>query len=452
VYFYYLRRKISIMKKTALIITIVCLASFAMAQTVTTIDDFESYDNSTSMTLVWDQVANGWGTAVLLTSGGAESTAKSLENTDAGWTNGVIAIDIMSPPAAGYYKITFYYKNGQVNIPVNNLTLAVTQGGSFLVSVNLGSAVQATWAFAETSFATKTTDPITLTLSGDLNTGAKAYAIDQIKLVEILSLPVVIDVKPTEAVRLGNTEELAIIPSGGSGTIASVSFDVGNDGSIESTDFSEPFAFTWDTTVAEPANGDVDIKIVATDDGGTTGGGVYTYTVENKYAGRMKLVLNGTFDNWTGNLPTNWAEFQAVPNASYGPGDDRDGVTSKSLEITFAATDYVNRYTLRSNSWKGYYRDLQTTAWGKGLSCRLCYCIREDGESTWENKLSSLHFIQSTIWKYVESPVYDMYTVVNGVDDVAFCTHMYSATCNWDDVVVRGYDCDIAGCEDWNIY
>jgi hypothetical protein len=442
----------SIMKKTALIIAVVCLASFAFAQTVTTIDDFESYDNTTSMTLVWGQVTSAWGAAALLTSAGADSTAKSLENTDAGWTNGTTAVDIMSPPAAGDYKITFYYKNGQINIPVNNLTLAVTQGGSALVNVNLGSALQATWAAGETGVATMTTGPISLTLSGDSGAGAKGYAIDQIKLVEVLAPPVVIDVKPTDAVRLGNTEELAIVPSGGSGTISSVSFDVGNDGSIESTDASEPFAFTWDTTVAQPVNGDVDIKIVATDDGGTTGGGVYTYTIENEYSGRIKLVLNGTFDNWTGDLPTDWAEFQAVPNADYGPGDDRDAVTSKSLEITFAAGDYANRYTLRSNSWKGYYKDLQITVWGKGGSCRVCYCVSTDGGSSFANDLGSLQAIGSATWKYVEAGVDNADFAAVG-DDVAFCTHMFSAeTCNWDDVVVRGFDLDASGVEDWNIY
>jgi hypothetical protein len=58
--------------------------------------------------------------------------------------------------------------------------------------------------------------------------------------------------------------------------------------------------------------------------------------------------------------------------------------------------------------------------------------------------------VNSPTWKYVEGDIENAGAPTGGF--VALCTHMLSGTANWDDIVVRGFDENATGVEDWNIY
>jgi len=452
-----------IMKKIFVLFAFVCLSSAAFAQV--TIDTFETYDNTTSMTAVWDEVI-GFSTRSLGQGAGlgADSTDQWIEVTDAGYSNGIIANGIITPPVSslGGYKLTFSYKNGHTATvgenPWSALQVKIDQGASNVITVDLPGDVKTTWTAAESLGVILGTDPIKITITGTaaaVSGETNVAAFDEFKLVEI-NPPVTVALRPTEVVYLSGTDTITATPGGGSGTYTKVDFDVDANGSIEFTDNTAPYEFAWDTTTSiSGASGTVDLKAIATDDGAQTGELVLSYFIDNRASGRQQLVANGDFEGtWAANVPQDWTLYQTGASPTYGQGTGYDG-SGSSLEITFGATDYTNRYVFRSTSWDGAVEDIQTTGWGKGTSARLFYFFSDDGGTTWNHVNISdpaVNFGDSN-WIYKEEQTVRNSSAYTSSDLVAICTHMFNAeTCNWDNVSVKGIDLRPADVNDWNLY
>ena len=436
----------------------VLLSSMAFAQTA--VDDFESYTVGGDVSSVWEQTG-GWSATSIITPG-ADSSGQGMQITDGGWSNGVEADDFttppatVSPPAADSYKLTLYYKNGQQDDAFPNLTVHIKQNGSTLRKLPLGGDVKTNWTYAESIPVEMTTDPITILVDNDGSLGSTvgACAIDELELVQE-DMPILVTTRPTDVVYLSGTENISTFVEGGTGTFDKVEYDIENDGSIDSTDSdsSDGFNFSWDTTsVISSTSGTVDLNIIAYDDSAATGELLQSFFIDNRRAGREQLIANGDFSAWTGDIPNNWNLLMDGASPEYGKGPGRDMASTPSLQITFSASDYTNRYVMRSQSWEGWYQDIQTTWWGKGGSCRMYYFTSSDGGTTWDNTLVDAGSIGAAEWKYIESDVIHD-GLAGGGELEAIATHMFSAeTCNWDDVSVKGIDMRESGVKDWNIY
>jgi len=199
---------------------------------------------------------------------------------------------------------------------------------------------------------------------------------------------------PPTVYYLTRTVTLKATPQGGNGTYTQVQFDIGNNGTIDGTDTTAPFEYSWDTQATQAAKGVVAVRVIATDSTLATGETIFNYTVDNRFAGRQNIITNGGFDAWQTenvNLPVDWVELQPIANATYGKEEldcPPDGLSTPSLQTTFAAFDATNRYTLRhvgKENSGGLYEDHQVTFWGKGTNCALQYFKSVDGGATWEN-------------------------------------------------------------------
>jgi len=436
------------MKKICLLFLFLSLVSFSFAQTI--VDNFHGYSSNGELQAVWVQTG-GWTDATLQTTGGADGTTGSMKLQDSGWSNGVLATGIATPPGAGGYKLTFKYMNGQSDTAWSNLTVSVVQNDSIKAVKSLGGSVVASWTAAETAPMSLTGDPINILIdnSGNLPGATNVCAIDEIKL-ESAVVPLTVVLKPTDAWYIGGTTTITAEPDGGSYNYSKVDFDVNADSSIEYTDNTEPFEFVWDTTADMVTSGPIDLKATLTDSLSATDDITGTYIIDNRLSGRQSLILNGDFSAWTSGDPDNWTPYQTdVAFASHGQGNSYAAGAFPSLTINCTAT-VTNRYFFLSSSWGGYFTDIQTKLWGRHAYCRMYYFTSDDGGSSWVNTMIDVT-VGNPYWLYVESAVEPEVGEIG--QQVAICTHCYGAgDYYWDDVVVNGIDLVESAVNDWNLY
>lgn len=449
------------------------------------VDDFSTYADTAAARAVYKSKAgNGSETVTLFDTGGANGTDKWLRLDDNGWTAGIGADNLMTPPA-GTYRLNFYYKNGvDGGKRWRGLKVTLLQANSTkqVIIVNEGtSAPDVTeWTFAETEAFSLTNAPISIRFdSAESNGGDPLWyaAVDEIKLTP-LDGPA-LTVFPDSRVYLSGTEKLVASPEGGSGTYTKVEFDVGNNGTVDHTATTAPYEFTWNTLSdvaagtsrtqsTTPPNTALPVKITVTDSNNDTKTIIENYTIDNMYAGRQSMITNGDFSQWTdgdnfgSNLPVGWVEHNApADKAQYGPGESYSPEAGKALKIIFTGGndgDNLDRYTLRSEGKTGRYRDMQATWWGKGPMARFYYFTSSDGGATFVNTFQTAGEAGSDTWVFVvESPVQNNIGL-NDTTQVALATHIVGSNVNpveqsWDDLTWEGMlipnESDVS---DWNLY
>ena len=449
------------MRKLVVCIIILAISSLGPAQT--TLDDFESYADDPAIQVEW----TGSAEATLGLSGGANGTTKWMKLTDADSYQGNLTNSDITTPTAGNYKVTFYYKNGQggnvAEGPCQDLKLFVKQGGSNLASFTIPEAVQDTWTAAETPIFAATASAVEVFISKNNPSGAvppatgDTAAFDEIKLVPVAVVPLSVTVLPSAAIYIGNTQTLTATPAGGSGSYTQVQFDVGNDGSFEGTDTVAPYTFDFNTRTVVAAQGTATVAVKVTDSAAATQSTVVTYNVDNRWGGRVPMVSNGDFSSFTGsapnNLPTGWVEFTVDANKAYGPdATSYSPAAGQCLKISFLnASDYTNRYTVRSPGYQGIWLDLQAWYWGKGSSNRLYFCLSTDGLTYTPQMVAPAAAVNNGSWTFVEGTLKN-YAML-ATDYVCVATHNFALGDSWyDDVKMMGILDISATVDDWKLY
>lgn len=440
---------------------LVFMAQSAIAQTV--VEDFEGYADTAAMTAAgWGSPGTGYSVLTLETSGGADSSSKYLKVVDPGWGATCTSGNLISIPAAGvYYKVTFWFQNGPTGNPYKapmNFVVKV-DGVEATRSAQLSQHPTPTTPWTQVStgyFKPLTTGVISLEMSTPSGNGAQAnntFYLDEVVLVQEAP-PVTVGLNQSPDVWKSGVEPLSISILGGTEVYTNIKYDIGDNGSFELTGTVAPdYLVSWDTQTDVPTSGSIPVRVVVTDDAGTTGSAINTYFVDNTYGGRQELCLNGDFSDWTGTTPDNWVVNQGVANATWGPGDGRDLATSPSLKITFAEGDVDNRYTLRQDKQNvgGVWHNHQVTYWGKGSGCRIFYWSSADGV-TFETTSVAAAQVNNASWTFGIGPVRNTVILGGGYNSIA--THMFSAGDHfWDDISWKATLIPPpAGVDDWRMF
>jgi hypothetical protein len=432
----------------------------ALAQDVV-VDNFESYGGSGDVQIKWTVNGNAEENAFLGTDGGADSTPNYLIYQDGGFSFAGSGVDLVSP-AAGNYKLSFYYKNGLDALPFAGGTVSLIQDGNSKFTFNIPNAAQSTWTFHETGTLALSGSPVTIRVTA-ANGGANFYkaGFDQFILTPVANAPLALNVWPDDRIYLSRTETITATPEFGSGTYTKIEMDVNNDGTVDLTDSSAPFQFTWDTlaAVAQGTSRTLDagsgntplaVKFTVTDSLNGSASTIENYTVDNRFDGRESMIINGDFSQWQPangaiTLPVGWNENWTTSTApEIGPAPGRDTAAGDCLRIKFGATIdpiYGNndRYAIHTNGKTGNYHDLQTYDWGKGTYCRLYYMVSHDGGATFATSLQSAGEVNSTTWTFAIETTVQNGLGLNDTSQVALGTHQLGTTEHfWDDVVSEG--------------
>lgn len=240
---------------------------------------------------------------------------------------------------------------------------------------------------------------------------ARDYYFDDVSLIGDDGAPPPIGINstnPQNTYMLSRTVTLAAVPEGGTGSYKQVQFDIGNNGTIDGTDTTEPFEYVWNTQTSMPGNGNVPVKFIVTDSSDAIGNTVINFMVDNRFDGRQELMTNANFDQWqevvgSNQLPVDWVENQTIASGSYGQAQDSsDGLTTPCLQTVFDTFDPVNRYTLRyvgKQNVGGVYENHQVTYWGRGASSALRYFVSTDGV-TWTDADYTAASAPMANWSY----------------------------------------------------
>lgn len=425
-----------------------CLGT-AYAQT--TLDDFEGGLDG------WAETG-GYTTFSLITNDGADSTVQSMELNDAGWSKGATKTFTGVVPADGNYKVTFYYKNGDQSgqNPWPGLGVRLNGGGD----VVLGSAQVTTWTAGETGVVTG------LTAGGDVTVevfglssaqAANQCRFDQFALEEVAVVPITARVTPLDGEFLAGVATITVEPSGGTGTYASVAFDIGNDGNVESTDTTpgDGFTYSWDTGTDD---GPIAVKVTVTDDGSNTGEEIVNYTLANTEGREPNQITNGDFELWNKQgAPVGWTRVDIDDAGAASPTelgtiaqDTTDPFEGAScLSIDYAENPSPFRYTIISNSFPGNRKDYVVTGAFKGNSyVRVYLFVSEDGV-TWATTSQGLSPSAGAAWKEAVSAPYSPGAPTTYM---ALVTHYYgTGTGYWDDLAVT-MSLPPTAVQTWDIY
>lgn len=444
------------------------LATASVSAQDVVVDDFESYVDDASVDAVWKSIAgNGAETVKYRDTGGANGTDKWGWLFDTGYTAGVNAADILPSVTPGTYKLSFYWQNGvEGGNRWRGLKVSVVQGGSPVQVIELDPGAHlepkiTTWQFAETAAFALTGDPVSIRVDSTAGNGALTdyyAAIDEIKLVPIVAPA--LQVSPPAHTYLSGIEQIVATPAGGTGTYTSVTFDVGNDNSVESTANAAPYTFSWDTLASVPADtsGTVALKVTVTDSNNEQASVIHNYVIDNTNGGR-EIVISNDFSSFQGtgfgdNIPTGWVlNDPAFTNATYGPGEDRNANPDQALSIAYSTTGYSNRYLLRAEGVQGALHDLQTSYWGKGGSNRVYYLVSTDNEATYvvQDGTHAAQVNNAAGWVFDVGPVQNFGLTAS--DFITVATHMFLAeTGSWDDIVVKANEADDSSVAEWQFY
>ncbi|MDK2970521.1 MAG: hypothetical protein PWP23_276 [Candidatus Sumerlaeota bacterium] len=424
------------------------LVGAAFAQV--TLDDFEA-------DIAGWAVTAGYGTVAHTLTDGANSTSGSLVHTDGGFSYGAEKVYTAVVPSDGNYKVTFLYKNGDGDNPMVGLKVFLNGANAF----DIPAAPQTAWTAGETGIAALTAgDDVTIEISTANNGPAQNYnfKIDEIVLEPVAVVPITATLRPLSGYFIDGTTTLTVSASGGTGTFTKAEFDVNNDSTIDYTDSTPGDGLTYDLDTTALSDGDVDVRVIVTDDSSATGEDTVTYTVAN-YAGVVDLFADG-FESWTAGNPDNWIFFNADGNGTVSgttsnltiEQDTTDFVEgTSSLKITFAATDTTNRYTYRTPSFDGALENYIVWYWGKGGSDNRMYIFSSDDEVTWVNTFGGASSSSTaSAWAEVQgAPYSDTGTVYKCV-----ATHKFSAVPSWwDDVkVIATNPTTPAAANTWDLY
>jgi hypothetical protein len=401
-------------------------------------------------------------------AGGANATAKHLvfDNVDS-YAGSITAADLITP-AAGNYKLTFYYKNGQVTdgtrTPMSNLQVFLKQGGNNVAQFDIPAAQQTNWTLAEMPVVALAATPVSVYIFANSPAGpiapatGEVSAFDEFNLVQSATIPLTVTPNPPATIILSNVRTITAKPNGGSGTYTHVEFDVNADGTVDHTDSAAPFTFDWDTRtiVAAGSQGSAVLKITAYDNASGYGTNTFTYAVDNRWGGRVSFVTNSTFDGYSGvGVPAGWLVFQQTgdqtveaDNSSYPGGNP------PCVKITYAASDYTNRYTIRTPAQTGLFVNMQTWYWGKGANNRVFYVRSTDGGVTFTPEIAApAAAVNNASWTFAVGGTQTLTTA--DTDQIAVATHNFAPAAEgsfYDDVYSEGTKDLGADVGDWNLY
>lgn len=460
------------MKKVCLVVALGALVSMAFAQSDTVVDSFESYAANGDVQAKW--VGGNNAVANLGTPGGANSTSKYMIFDDPDSYAGSLTATNIVTPAAGNYALQFYYKNGASTDAtrgyMQNLRVFLQQGGVNKASFDVPATTQTVWTLAQTPYATLTAAPITVYISKNNGSGSVASVgdvsnFDEMKLIYTANPPVQLAASPSSAIVIGGTRTISISLTGGSGVYTQVQFDPGNIGTVAYTDTSAPFTYAWDTTLLVPSfigKGTASLRVIGYDNAGQQTSQVYTYNIDNRWGGREQFVTNPEFTGYSSGVPSGWVDNQlgvgtaaATVSADTTPADQYPGGSSPCMKINFAASDYTDRYSVRTAEKIGNYVDLQVWYWGRGSSNRLYWMTSPDG-STWTVKNAApAAQANSAAWTYAEGTLQNTTNQFGTDSTTHFClvTHNFAAGDSFYDMVNGdGTKNTGAGVEGWNLY
>lgn len=415
------------MRKFFLLSLVFLWAITLFAQTV--IDDFEGYASSADVTAAWN--ITSWPTVELVENGGADGTAQYVQILDGGWSSGIYREYTGVVPEDGFYKVTFYYQNGHVEgrEPVANYQFRV-KFGEQQVKFDVPQETTTDWVAAETPVIDLTgiTDLEIELHANHPGSVDIAYAVDEIYLEAVEEVEIGGVVSPLDGYIVSDIQTIAVTPTGGSGTFTSVDFDIGNNDTIDHTDADGPDVFTYDWDTTEVDDGEIEIKVIITDDLDNTGELIVTYTVSNALGGRMEYIVNGDFEDWTGDYPEEWTLLNANADGDINPDVDVTVIKetedvikgSNALKISVSTNPDPYRYTMLSNSFPGDRADYILHYWGKGAWARMYYFESHDDGTTW---VSTWHgaFAGTAVWTEVMDAPYNPQVPL-----LAVATHVFS--------------------------
>jgi hypothetical protein len=448
----------------------------------TTVDDFEGYADSGALNAAF--TTSGFPVLSLITSGGASSTAQYIEIIDDGFSMSALQSYGAIVPSNGTYRLKGFYQNGQ-NGGVTQYFLEVNLlFGASIATVDINTAnsdtVVSTWTPFQSSLVSLTTsDVIQIEFKGQAaGRAGQSSAFDEIELEGPLTvIPLNTTIGPDAREWLtGSLNTITASAEGGTVPYTQAEFDVGADTVIDFTDTTVPFEFNWDTSSLGTTTPDVvTIEVTVTDTAVGTATDTAVYTVDNRDNGRIQLITNGDFEIWTvpANPPDGWFLFNEALGSGGAPGgfDDAGGnmtifrvdsaaspenVSSGqySLGVNFAASDFTNRYAVRSpNLYPGgnfLSRDSILSFWGKGGSARMYHFESTDGGVTYEWQGAMVANASSPVLIHAFSSPTD----VNS-DDWVVGTHQFSAGDHfYDDVSVTTNQLVVTSVEPglWNLY
>lgn len=386
----------------------------------------------------------GWPVLTQVADGAAGSTA-SLNIFDAGWGMEASKTFTGVVPEDGDYKVTFYYKNGVDGLAPQDQLRVRVNGGAV---VNLPTATITEWTFAQTGFVygLSAGADITIDIVGQRNaTLDQQCRFDEFTLVREVP-PIEGVVRPLNGYIVSGIPTITVIPAGGTGSFVSAAFDVGDNGSVDYTDSTpgDSFTFDWDTHLLTDAKiSAVTLAITITDSGSNTGTIKVVYGIDNRYGGRDSLILNGDFEDWTGEIADEWVLLYGHADGTVDP--EPAAVIIKETTAPFSGSNALGiyheanpdpyRYIVRSNAFDGRRTDYILWYAGKGGGfCRFYYLYSEDGE-TWVSTWRGI-FSNSTVanWnEVIDSP----YTPATPYNYLAVATHFYgTGYLYWDAVSV----------------
>ncbi|MEQ8822097.1 MAG: hypothetical protein RLY93_17815 [Sumerlaeia bacterium] len=463
------------MKKTAILAGVLALAAgSAMAQT-TLIEDF-----STSPTGDFGYRHGGpfGGEAINSSADNAPGSAGgSLRLLDGGFSFAVGSLYPATVPSASNYKLTFFYKNGENgNDPLRGLTVTATIDGNVEQVVLSETVAPVTptsgWTAAETAVVSAAAGAdVDIEISSNSAGGSFEALFDEFVLEEVLIVPITVRLDPPNGFWIDGGTSVTAVVSGGTGTYTQVEFDADNDGTPEATDTTPGDGFTFDFDTTAFPDGVTTFTATAEDDSTATGASTVFYTIDNtagvetvfasSFADGFStqtissediLVPNGWHVLNTNDLGTSGADLSNV-TVEEETVDTFDSVGS-ALAITFAASDFSNRYTLRSDGFEAGMENFVMSFAGKGGGeVRLAYFQSTDGGVSWQ---STSHLLNpnSTASAYVFAvdSAYD--AGLNLGDQLAVATHKFNASRSlWDDVTVTATNrIEPASANTWDLY
>jgi hypothetical protein len=443
---------------------LLCVAAVAlmsgMAFAATTFDDFEGYADTGALTAEYTGANNG--IPALVTSGGADGSSQFMQITDTGWSfsvTGTVHAGLI--PADGDYVVTFYYQNGHVDMPMQNLQFRVIyDGGTKLATFDVPFSATSGWVQASTGvMSLVSSDSLQIEIYGNrAATENVASAFDQI-ILETAPLGVSLDPNPGQWL-WGASNTITAVPVAGTAPYTQVEFDTDGDGTPDFTDTTAPFELVWDTSLlGESTPLVVTIEATVTDSAPDTAStGDIAYTVDNRYDGREELLSNGGFETWSGVplLPDNWSEFQDVANSTpfQASGDDAYA-GSYALGVNFTGSDYTNRYAMISDnlfpgSGVAAFLDVIISFVGKGSSCRMFMWEDTTGDGVYDFNTFQSAVAGSPVYVYAVGTPFDVLS-----DTFALATHQFVAGDHyWDEVRVTANQYDITSVDPgvWNLY
>lgn len=444
--------------------------SFAGAQAVLNTTLLDGFDTNT----VTEWTAPTGFATILYSNESQTGSGGSLELDDGGFSWEVQKTYTGQLANDGSYRLTFFYQNGpdsntgddaaglfeSADVNLNGIRVA----DDFIPAV---PTEQLTWQAVTTDATALTAGDLTVRFggdSGDTGGGRIRLLLDEITLEELEVLPLLGRTTPVSGAQIDETATITVVPTSGSGTYTSVSFDVGDDDSIEATDNTPGDGFTFDFDTSTLADGPVSIAVEITDDSSASNEFVIDYIINNSQG--VQTIYSENFDDaFVGTpeaLPENWTrvDWDGEGNPASSPRGTVSQETTEpyagagALRIDYGSgSDFTFRYTVVSPTFDGLKANYQISGAlrGDGFT-RLYLMVSDDGGTTWElNAASALNPGASTaVWTEAVTAPFD-----SGSELTRVATHSISGdiASQWDEIVVFASELDaLTNANAWDLY